>query len=176
MTKYFENWVKRMNASFWDSASCSYSQYFGDSGGGIITVLNVKTGKTGIAKCHPDDNYNINIGRAIAYARCCGKLVPDMNYEPKKKEKNQSFIYILTVQDKQTNYTLIKKYTVANMALDAMYEKYKKYDFNSVTYTGWNNFQKWGYDNFNRFSCYSFSNEKADLSLIRTKKCDIITE
>jgi hypothetical protein len=40
----------------------------------------------GIAKCHPDDDYDYNIGIAIAYARCKGIKVPKVTICKKLSE------------------------------------------------------------------------------------------
>lgn len=83
MTKYFEKWVNRTYESFVTNPffytavySCTTQR---------TTVINRRTGKTGTAKCHPNDNPNKKIGIAIAYARCTGKPVPDMDKDYSKK-------------------------------------------------------------------------------------------
>lgn len=42
----------------------------------ITVCADLKTGKSGVARCHPEDTYNPIVGRAIAYARCRGYAIP----------------------------------------------------------------------------------------------------
>ena len=42
----------------------------------ITVCADLKTGKSGVARCHPEDTYNPIVGRAIAYARCRGYEIP----------------------------------------------------------------------------------------------------
>ena len=42
----------------------------------VIMCYNKKTNKVGIARCHPDDKFNLVWGKAIATARCLGIEVP----------------------------------------------------------------------------------------------------
>lgn len=42
----------------------------------LVTCVDLKTGKVGIARCHPEDEFNSYVGKAIAYARCRGYAIP----------------------------------------------------------------------------------------------------
>lgn len=42
----------------------------------IVFCFDNHTGKVGVARCNPSDNFNLDIGKAIAYARCKGYEVP----------------------------------------------------------------------------------------------------
>lgn len=53
-----------------------YSAYRFDT---TVICYDKKTRKVGVAMCHPDDNFNMSIGKAIAYARCKGYSIPNDN-------------------------------------------------------------------------------------------------
>lgn len=42
-----------------------------------VVFLDTKDPKIGVAKCNPSDEFDINTGVAIAYARATGRKVPD---------------------------------------------------------------------------------------------------
>lgn len=42
----------------------------------IVFCFDNHTGKIGVARCNPSDNFNLDVGKAIAYARCRGYEVP----------------------------------------------------------------------------------------------------
>lgn len=42
----------------------------------MTVCVDLETGKSGVARCHPEDIFNPIIGRAIAYARCRGYEIP----------------------------------------------------------------------------------------------------
>lgn len=61
----------------------------------------------GIAKCHPDDDYDYNIGIAIAYARCKGIEVPKVtNYKRLSEMENGD---IFKIKFSGYNYRYIGK-------------------------------------------------------------------
>ena len=52
----------------------------------IVLCYDKCTGKLGVAKCHPNDKFNLVWGKAIATARCLGIEVPKINVEKKLSE------------------------------------------------------------------------------------------
>ena len=52
----------------------------------VVICYNKRTGKTGIARCHPDDKFNLVWGKAIATARCLGIEVPKITVKKKLSE------------------------------------------------------------------------------------------
>lgn len=44
----------------------------------VCKIIDVQTGKVGTAKCHNDDNYDKNIGIAIAWCRLKNWDIPEM--------------------------------------------------------------------------------------------------
>lgn len=90
-SKYFKNWITKMNKKFWDNPNYHFCY---DSNQKTVLVANLKTGKQGIAKCHPSDEFDRSTGIAIAYARCCGKPVPPTDFEPMKKEKKEKCVVV----------------------------------------------------------------------------------
>lgn len=83
--KEFEKWVdetvKKYNADF-----KALHLYRVETGkiieGNKIIVLDTKTGKTGMARCHKDDKFDFKTGLAIAYARLKGWKIPEVEEEP----------------------------------------------------------------------------------------------
>ena len=87
----------------------------------------------GIAKCHPDDDYDYNIGIAIAYARCKGIAVPKVTIYKKLSEmKNGEYFiddyghkYCFFARDKARDYFVVfseKTGKYCPMPFDAEYE------------------------------------------------------
>jgi hypothetical protein len=69
----FKKWVKEMC----DRADTEHIRYNCDvMVHNNITVCVHSNGKVGIARCHPDDIFDYDIGTAIAYARCKGYEIP----------------------------------------------------------------------------------------------------
>lgn len=55
----------------------------------IVICYDKKTRKIGVAFCHPDDKFDITIGKAIAYARCRGYSIPEIDtYKTLKQMKH----------------------------------------------------------------------------------------
>lgn len=111
MTEYFENWVDRMVKAYISSPLHIVRMSPIKTTGSTTIIINTKTLKTGIAKCHPNDTFNEDIGIAIAYARCIGKRVPNMDYEPPKKDfetievKNNRLMSILNIIGETGSWT-----------------------------------------------------------------------
>lgn len=90
--KQFNEWVGKMVKRYKiEQLSNDYE---------MRTIKNViicvdRNHKVGIAKCHPDDKFNIFIGMAIAYARMRGLEVPKVtNYKRLSEMVNgDRFIY-----------------------------------------------------------------------------------
>ena len=79
--KEFDEWVRRMLEWKPRRYSCWIV-----SGSNIIMCANTKNGKVGVARCHPDDEFNYSYGKAIAIARCAGKEVPTLTTYKKMSE------------------------------------------------------------------------------------------
>ena len=56
-----------------------------------IIVIDTRTGKTGIAKCHKEDNFSENIGIGIAYAKLKGVQIPQEMPQLKDLPNNTYF-------------------------------------------------------------------------------------
>ena len=55
----------------------------------VIICYNKNTGKVGVARCHPDDDFHLVWGKAIATARCLGIEVPKiLTYKRLSEMKN----------------------------------------------------------------------------------------
>lgn len=84
--------------------------------------------KIGIAKCHPNDVYNLNIGTAIAYARCKGIEVSKVTNHKRLSEMENGDIFKIKISG--YNYRYIGKdefnrYVCRNMTTnryDAFYD------------------------------------------------------
>ena len=96
-----------------------------------VTVCVDSNGKVGIAKCHPDDIFDYDIGTAIAYARCKGIEIPKVTVYKKLSEmKNgeifkglwgDTFRYIGKNKDAYVAYSLQSK-MYNTMPFDLTYE------------------------------------------------------
>lgn len=75
MKTRFDIWVDKMIAEFPNSKRYSMV-YTIVSKPDITFCYDKRTGKIGMARCHPDDKPDYRIGKAIAYARCRGYEVP----------------------------------------------------------------------------------------------------
>ena len=88
-----------------------------------VTVCADSNGKVGIAKCHPDDIFDDNIGTAIAYARMRGFEVPKVTICKKFSEmKNGDIFYY----DKE-RYVYIGKRGNRHVVWKELAEKYFDY-------------------------------------------------
>jgi hypothetical protein len=98
---------------------------------GTTVCVDTLTGKVGIARLHPDDDYVFETGVAIAYARCKGIEIPKVStYKKLSEMKNgENFVdmfgntFRYVAKDKDVfvvwNYDF-KKYSV--MLCDVEYE------------------------------------------------------
>lgn len=80
--KVFEEWVKEMIEKYQNDKNVQIRRY----GYKTYICYNRKTQKTGIARCHPGDTFDIDIGMAIAYARCKGYEMPEQKIYKKLSE------------------------------------------------------------------------------------------
>lgn len=77
MARYVENfneWVDKMNKEFYDAPAHIWTYNFPEIG--LTTIVNFRTGKVTKAKCHKDDEFDAEIGIAIAWARYRGYEIP----------------------------------------------------------------------------------------------------
>lgn len=72
MRTKFDIWVDKMIAELNDNTN----RYTSVSSPDTTFCYDKRTGKIGMARCHPDDKPKFSIGKAIAYARCKGYEVP----------------------------------------------------------------------------------------------------
>ena len=92
MTKtQFDKWVMRMIERYKNErlfSDCE-SREVKD-----VVICVDRNHNVGIAKCHPDDKYNVNVGIAIAYARMRGIRVPKViTYKKLSEMKNGDRFY-----------------------------------------------------------------------------------
>ena len=72
-----------------------------------IMCYDKRTGKVGVARCHPDDVFNLAWGKAIATARCLGLEVPKitekklskMKYGEKFRYKHIVYVFLCKIPD-----------------------------------------------------------------------------
>lgn len=62
------------NEKFFDRISIQIHIYPTE---GKVVILNTRTGKCGIAKCHSEECFSESVGIAIAWARYCNEKIPD---------------------------------------------------------------------------------------------------
>lgn len=67
----FDIWVDKMTREYNRSI-----RYYFHHHCELTFCYDVRTNKVGIARRHPEDRHNEQIGRAIAYARCKGYEIP----------------------------------------------------------------------------------------------------
>lgn len=93
----FEKWVEKMNTYFGEdylNGSCDVEWLFD---GKVTICYDITNNKIGIAKCHPDDENDFHIGKAIAYARCKGYEIPKQKvYKTLSEMKNGDMFYGIT--------------------------------------------------------------------------------
>ena len=80
--KEFNQWVKDMCNS-WNNRSSVYGNLRRVDFDTATMIINPKTGKTAIAKLHPQDKYVPYIGLAVAWAKYKGITVPTIAEELK---------------------------------------------------------------------------------------------
>lgn len=71
------NWIKRFSADFHKAEQKNPMTVGGIQVGNCVTVMNVRTGKMGSAFCSPADEFDLETGIAIAWARMHGVKVPE---------------------------------------------------------------------------------------------------
>lgn len=59
----------------------------------IVLCVNQKNGKVGVARCHPDEQFVLTYGKAIAIARCAGKKVPTLTTYKKISELKNGDVF-----------------------------------------------------------------------------------
>lgn len=84
-----------------------------------------KTHKVGIAICHPNDEFNMRIGKAIAYARCRGYSIPEIDTYKNLVQMKHGDVFSY----KDTEYMFISHvfdnlYVVYNAELDTVEKLY----------------------------------------------------
>ncbi len=94
--KEFDQWVKDMCDS-WNYRGSVYNNLQRVDFDTTTMIINPKTGKTSIAKLHPQDKYVPYIGLAVAWAKYKGLTVP-MVAEELKSYKDLKFGDIFSVK------------------------------------------------------------------------------
>ena len=88
----FANWVDEMYEKF--CCDNNVQATFFDEQITTAIVYHFKKRKIGVARCHPDDTFNREVGIAIAYARCKGFKVPKIStYKKLSEMKNGDRFY-----------------------------------------------------------------------------------
>ena len=106
----FNEWAQKMKEDF----VCNYQRYRSIAEGRMIIVVDKKNGKVGIARCHPDDEFNTRIGLAIAYARVRGIDIPNVGeWVATKNLKNGDVIHV-PINGKNTLAYYIGKHPTKN--------------------------------------------------------------
>ena len=67
-------WARKMVAEI--ASSSRFSTYQVSDYKNVIVCIDFKTGKSSVARCSPKDEFDLNVGKAIAYARCKGYAIP----------------------------------------------------------------------------------------------------
>ena len=94
-----------------------------------VTVCVDSDGKIGIAKCHPDDIFDYDIGIAIAYARCKGIEVPKVTNYKRLSEMVNGDIFKIKISGYHYRYIGkddFNRYVCRNMTTnryDAFFDK-----------------------------------------------------
>lgn len=73
----FNSWVDTMVKGI--DYKRFYSYRFPGPNDRTFYCYDKKTHKVGVAVCHPNDKFNMDIGKAIAYARCRGYSIPKID-------------------------------------------------------------------------------------------------
>lgn len=71
------NWIKRFSAEFHKAEQKNPMTVGGFQVGNCVAVMNVRTGKIGTAFCSPSDDFDLETGIAIAWARMHNVKVPE---------------------------------------------------------------------------------------------------
>jgi hypothetical protein len=84
--KEFDKWAEDMSKKVDYKRIFTYQLPSGDKCDNVVICYDKITGKTGVARCHPQDKFNFVWGKAIATARCLGIEVPKITVEKKLSE------------------------------------------------------------------------------------------
>ena len=87
----FMVWVSKMCDELYNKFNDRY--YILTRGAHFTVCVDDKTGKVGLARCKEGDSYDVDIGRAIAYARCRGYGVPQIGTFKKLSEMKNGDIF-----------------------------------------------------------------------------------
>ena len=106
-----------------------YATYTDKDGRKVVVAISHHAGKTvkGIAKCNPEDKFNIEKGKAIASARCnakvCAKRLVDAQdrMEQAKSLLDQAQNYYLMAKDK--HWDCVSDMVEAEAHLESLLEK-----------------------------------------------------
>lgn len=69
-------WIKRMAGYVKADESKNQDTFGAVVIGNRVAVMNLATGKIGVATCSPTDEFDLDTGLAIAYARMVGRDIP----------------------------------------------------------------------------------------------------
>ena len=88
---------------------------------GTTICVDTVTGNVGVAKLHPDDEYDFATGVAIAYSRCKGEEVPKITIYKNKGLWGDTYRYIGKNKDTYVAYSL-QSNMYNTMPFDLVYE------------------------------------------------------
>ena len=91
----FKKWATKMFVGYFNKER--YKFIFIDN---VTICYDKRTNKTGIARCHPNDEFKPYFGRAIAYARCKGYEVPKQKTYKKLSEMKNGEVFFSMVGSK----------------------------------------------------------------------------
>lgn len=115
----FDKWVNKMIQEMAKGRNTERYCYGYRNNTGVFVVGDRRTGKTGMSRKHPDDEYNFNYGMAIAYARCKGYEIPKLTTYKKLSEMKYGDKFLGTFDNKIYafigNSTIYNTYIVENI-------------------------------------------------------------
>ena len=71
---HIKEWAREMVTEIASSSRFDTYQVFGHKN--VVVCIDFEAGKSSIARCSPQDEFDLNVGKAIAYARCRGYAIP----------------------------------------------------------------------------------------------------
>lgn len=76
--KQWDNFVKEWANKAWDELTDANTKwyYLINRFERTVILVNRRTGKVFIAKCHPQDTFTVHEGIAVAFAKLCGVEIP----------------------------------------------------------------------------------------------------
>ena len=116
----FKEWVAEMVVRIDYKRFNTYRPANNDTN--IVFCFDNRTGKVGVARCNPSDNFNLDVGKAIAYARCKGLEIPKQGTYKKLSEMKNGDIFLSKYNDKLlfvgkcVDYYEVKVYAVQNLS------------------------------------------------------------